>query len=239
MRVVVTRAENEAPQMAARLSSMGITPLVAPMMEVEIIKTPVDVSLFHGFITTSGNGVRSLAEATKERDIRLFCVGGQSEKLAKELGFTNTQHSIGNHKNLTIFIGRHLKPNEGTLLYLHGDIIMGNPIQDLRAKGFKSQSRLSYTAAATKKLPEEVMAEFQKDNPPEVVTFYSIRTFRLFRDLMQSLGLIPSLSKSTAVCLSPAIADFARELRWKSVVALSENSTPAFVEAIEALKPDA
>lgn len=239
MRVLITRAENEAANLGYLLNEAGLKPMTAPMMEIKIIDTPFDVSAFQGVITTSGNAVRSLAESTDIRDIPVYCIGGQSDKLAKELGFTNTHYSIGNHKNLTIFIKRMVDPEAGVLLYMHGDVVEGNPITDLRQRGFRTQGRLSYQTKPVESLPDEIVEAFESDAPPEIVTFFSIRTYRLFKELLVKHGFAAKMKDVHAVCLSQAIADFAREIRWKSVSAAPELNAKSVVSVIEGLKSEA
>lgn len=239
MRVVITRAENEAARMAQSIESIGCTPLVASMMEIELNENPIDLTGFQGVLITSANAARALERANEDRDIPIYCVGPQTRKFAESLGYKNVTNSFGGNKNLPIYLQRETSPSKGPILFLHGGNVAGSPVQDIQKVGFRVTSRKVYGAAPIKSLPEDVRAEFEKDVPPEVVTFMSIRTFKLFRQVMQDEGLLPKLRDCMAVCISPAVADFARELRWKKVYAAADMTGPAILTKIAELKESA
>jgi len=239
VRVVITRAENEAARMAQAIDGIGCTPLVASMMEISLRDEPIDPSSYQGVLVTSANAVRALEKATEERDFPLYCVGPQTRKFAESVGFTHVSNSFGGVKNVPIYLKREASPSKGPILYLHGGNITGNPVQDLNKVGFRVVGRKVYGTAPIKTLPDDVRAEFEKDVPPEVVTFMSIRTFKMFRELMQKEGLLPKLRDSMAVCISPAVADFAREVRWKKVHTAADMTGPAVLAKITELKESA
>ncbi len=239
MRVVITRAEDEAVQMAQAVKMIDCTPLVASMMDIMISEEPIDLTGYQGVLATSGNAVRALEKATEDRDIPLYCVGPQTRKLAESLGFTHVTNSFGGSKNLPIFLQRETSPSKGPILFLHGGNIAGNPIQELQKAGFRVVGRKAYGAAPITTLPEDVRAEFEKDVPPEVVTFMSIRTYKLFREAMEKEGFLPKLRECMAVCISPAVADFAREIRWKKVHIADDMTGPAVVSKVAELKESA
>jgi len=239
VRVVITRAENEAANMANAITKIGCEPLVAPMLEVKYEDVPIDLTGIQGVIVTSGNAVRALEKSTEERDIPIYCVGPQTRKLAESLGFKNVKNSFGGIKNLPIFIGRETTPMEGPLLFLHGGNVTGNPVKDLAQAGFRAGGLKVYGAGPVTTLPEEVRAEFEKPVVPEIATFMSIRTFKMFREIMQSEGLLPKVREMVAVCISPAVADFAREIRWKKVCSADEMTGPSIIQKIEEIKESA
>jgi uroporphyrinogen-III synthase len=236
VRVVITRAENEALHMAQAIQKIGCEPLVASMLEIQLFDDPINLKGFQGVLVTSGNAVRALEKATDDRDIPIYCIGPQSRKLAESVGFKNVRNSYGNHKNLPNFLARETTPTKGPLLFLHGGNLAWNPVQDLGKAGFRTVLRKAYIAGPITTLPEDVKAEFEKPVAPEFATFMSIRTFKLFRELMQKEGLLPKLRDTIAVCISPAVADFAREVRWKKVYSADEMTGPSVVSKIEELK---
>lgn len=236
MRVLVTRAEKEAANLGGSLEGIGCTPILAPMMEIKLHEDPIDLSGIQGIVATSANAARALAQMTDERDISLYCIGPATEKAANEVGFTNTVSSIGTLSNLVAFVQKNANPKAGPILYVHGDHVSGNPVQELRGLGFQVGARRVYGAQAIDHLTDEARAEFEKETPPEVVTFFSIRTFKLFLDVMKKEGLTGKLKDSTAVCISPAVADFARGVRWKKVISASEPNGLAVLNVIKELK---
>lgn len=239
MRVVITRAENEAANMAGAIKAIGCEPLVAPMLEIKFDDVPINLNGVQGVVVTSSNAVRALEKGTEERDMPIYCVGPQTRKFAESLGFTNVKNSFGGVKNLPIFIGRETSPSKGPLLFLRGGNVAGNPIKELAQGGFRANALKVYGAGPVTTLPEEVRAEFEKSVVPEFATFMSIRTFKMFRGIMESEGLLPKLRDMIAICISPAVADFAREVRWKKVYSAEEMTGPSIVKKIEELKESA
>jgi len=236
VRVVITRAEKEAAALGAAVKKIDCTPIIASMMEIHLAEEPIDLAGFQGVMITSANAIRALDNVSEEKEIPIFCVGPQSHKVAEELGYTNVKNSLGGYKNLPIFLARETNKDAGPFLFLHGGNVMGNPVQDLIKAGFKVASRRVYNAGAVTSLPDEVKAEFEKSPVPEVVTFMSIRTYKLFRDVMESHGLLPKLKECIAICISPAVADFAREIRWKKVYSADEMTGPSIVKKISEIK---
>ncbi len=236
MRVVITRAENEAAHLASAVEQIGCEPLIASMMEIQYSEEPIDLTDFQGVVITSGNAVRALEKATEEREIPLYCVGPQTRKLAESLGFTNVKNSYGGVKNLPIFLNRETTPDKGPLLFIHGGNLAGNPVQELAQGGFRTASRRVYFAGAIETLPEDVRAEFEKPDTPEIATFFSIRTYKLFRAAMEKEGLLPKLRDTVAVCISPAVADFVREIKWKKVHSADDMTGPSVVKKIAEIK---
>lgn len=236
MRVVITRAEQEAAAMGAAIKNIDCTPIAASMMEIHLAEEPIDLTGYQGVLITSKNAIRALDKVSEEKEFPIFCVGPQSRKAAEELGYTNVKNSFGGYKNLPIFLARETDKAAGPFLFLHGGNIAGSPVQDLGKAGFKIVSRRVYSAGAITTLSDEVKAEFEKTSPPEFVTFMSIRTYKLFRDVMESHGLLPKLKDCIAVCISPAVADFAREIRWKKVYSTDDMSGPSIVKKISEIK---
>ena len=61
--ILVTRPEQDAEATAARLRALGFTPIVAPLMAVDIAAGPaLDLGGTRGLLMTSANGVRAFAE---------------------------------------------------------------------------------------------------------------------------------------------------------------------------------
>jgi len=239
LRVVITRAENEAIGLAQAVAGIGCEPLVAPMLDINLFEEPIDLSPYQGVLITSANAVRALEKATEDRDIPIYCVGPQSRQVAEKLGFTNVKNSFGGQKNMPVFLKRETSPAKGPLLFLHGGNVTGNPIQDLAKMGFRTVGKRVYAAGPVGNLPDDVRAEFEKDEIPEIVTFFSIRTFKMFREVMQNEGLTAKLRGASAVCISPAVADFVREVRWKKVYAAEDMSAQSVVNKIAELKESA
>ncbi len=240
MRVLVTRTENDLGNFLARISALGCTPIPAPMIDIErITEPPFNPDLCQAVITTSGHGVRALSESTDRRDFLIFTVGPASGKLAESLGFTNIKVASGTGKALVGFIRRSITPIKKPLVYFRADVIQVPIGQDLKRSGFNTIPRIAYRTIAAETLPEKAKAAFDAPTPPEVVVFMSIRGFRLFRACLENAGLLDKVKQMTAVTISTAVSDFARELPWKRVVTAEDTNGEAILDAISTLKEQA
>ncbi|HST25283.1 MAG TPA: uroporphyrinogen-III synthase [Gaiellaceae bacterium] len=76
MRVIVTRPEGQADELAGRLRALGHDVVVCPLVRVEALGDgPVDVSPYDWVVVTSANGARELARRLHGRPQRLAAVG--------------------------------------------------------------------------------------------------------------------------------------------------------------------
>src|SRR6185312_6911195 len=88
MKVLITRAEEEARRLAAR----GIDSLIEPLIAVRFRpESAAGLAPFldgvQAAIFTSANGARAFAAATARRDLRVFAVGPATAMAAREAGF--------------------------------------------------------------------------------------------------------------------------------------------------------
>lgn len=104
-RVLVTRARDQAAELASALRAAGAEPVLRPMIELvpsadADVQAKIDSALealssYEGLVFTSSNAVRFFARALEERglgesrrlaSIRTFCVGDQTAAAALEVG---------------------------------------------------------------------------------------------------------------------------------------------------------
>src|ERR1700735_3922551 len=83
MLALITRPRAEADILAALLSRLGIAALVEPLIEIAQPATVLPpVAGKQAILCTSANGGRALAEATGERNTRVFAVGDATTRAA-------------------------------------------------------------------------------------------------------------------------------------------------------------
>src|SRR5579862_2724024 len=83
MRIVVTRAEAQADELAARLEALGHDVVRCPLIRVEPLgDEPIDPSPYDWVVVTSPNGARELARRLVRRPRQLAAIGpGTAEAL--------------------------------------------------------------------------------------------------------------------------------------------------------------
>lgn len=204
--MLVTRPLPEASETAARLSAIGIAPVVAPLMDFAVIPAalpPADEC--GGMVVTSANALRALDEmgvVTAYRHLRLFAVGDRTAKAARDLGFADTVSASGNAEDLIALLrdrapqsklfypaARHLAHDLAALLAPSGIVVDTVPVYDMRP---------------APSLPDDV-AKALGDGAISAALFYSRRAAETFVALAdaQDLALGGQLA---ALCLSANVA---------------------------------
>ena len=106
MRVWVTRAQPMAEATAQRLTALGHTALVAPLLEIRRLPFPPEALREAGAIAlTSQTAVQALADCDPQvRERPVFAVGAATARAALEAGFTDVRSADGDVEALTRLI---------------------------------------------------------------------------------------------------------------------------------------
>ncbi len=102
LRVVVTRAEEQAGPLVERLEALGVEVVLCPLVRVEPLgDDPVDASGYDWVVVTSPNGARELARRLAARPRRLAAIGPGTAEELRERGLepdlvarTHTQEGL-------------------------------------------------------------------------------------------------------------------------------------------------
>lgn len=114
----ITRAEPGAAATAQRLTAMGFTPLVAPLLEVRpIADVDIDLAGVAALAFTSANGVRAFAERCPERDLRVFAVGEATARAAREQRFKTVLSTSGDVNALAAGVASRKRELNGAVLH--------------------------------------------------------------------------------------------------------------------------
>lgn len=92
----MTRAEPGAARTAARLTALGLEPVVAPLLTIHAIpQAEPDLNGFAALAFTSVNGVEAFAALTIRRDRPVFAVGDTTAAAARAAGFAAVRSAGG------------------------------------------------------------------------------------------------------------------------------------------------
>ncbi len=95
-RVWITRAEPGASRTAARLSALGLQPVVTPLLAIRpILVAEPDLGEVAAIAFTSRNGVAAFAALSARRDRPVFAVGEATAAAAREAGFAEVRSAAG------------------------------------------------------------------------------------------------------------------------------------------------
>lgn len=192
-RIWVTRARPEAEATAARLTGLGFTPLVVPLLAIRPIAVRLDLGGVDALAFTSLNGVAAFAALTSDRSRPVLTVGDATARAAGEAGFSDVRSAAGDLGTLATLI-RATAPGRSIL-----HPCAAEPAGDL-ASAVGDTARVRSIAVYG--------AQETGTAPPEAWHAVLIHSPRAARALARALALAPpqGMTGRLAVVLSPAAA---------------------------------
>ena len=208
MRILVTRSQPNATKTAAALRARGHEPIVAPLLEMELV-SEVDANdgPWTAILLTSANGlwgIVSWARDKKWHGIPVFAVGDITAKAAREMGFFEVASAGGNVHDLAKLVATRLTP-PARLLYLAGEERAGDLAGVLRAKGFEVDLVVVYRFLTAQFLPEPAAAALAGEI--DAVLHFSRASAEDFVNAARGSNLLDAaLTKPIHFCLSEQVA---------------------------------
>lgn len=114
--VWITRAQPGAERTAAALTARGFTPIIAPVIALVPLDTPLALDDVAGLAFTSRNGVAAFAARTGRRDWPVFTVGDATAEAASACGFTRVRSADGAIDDLVALIAAAWPADGGPIL---------------------------------------------------------------------------------------------------------------------------
>jgi uroporphyrinogen-III synthase len=217
MRILVTRAEDEAGELAKLLAARGHQTIIAPLLAIRF-EDGADISLagVQAVLASSANGVRALAQRTKDRGVPVFAVGPQTAEAARIAGFADVRSADGDAIALANATSRWADPKKGALLHATGVDRDGRLGAALREKGFDVRVATLYEAVGATALPKPAADALQSARL-DAALFFSPRSATLFRDCTMREGLAESCRTVMAVAISKAAAAALAPLAFREI----------------------
>jgi uroporphyrinogen-III synthase len=229
MRVLVTRPQPDADQLAAVLATRGHEAIVEPLMTIEYdagAKFSTDGA--QAVLITSANGARALAVASPVRDIPLFCVGSASAAQAASDGFSKITGAQGDASDLARLVANECQADGGHLIHIAGSVVAGDLSGQLTASGFTVDREVLYEAK-----PREALSDPTKqaiaDDLDLAVTLFSPRTAKTFMGLIEKAELKGACTSLDLLCLSQAVADAMSGLPCRMIRVADRPTTEAML----------
>jgi uroporphyrinogen-III synthase len=236
MHVLVTRPQESAHNLITRLQELGHQVIVDPLIHITPIN-PEDILKvfpvsFEAIITTSQQAIRCLANLTSHRDFSLWCVGGESAKIARELGFQNIHTGQGSSEDLLDKLLATLKPSlDKPLVHVSGDVIRVDMAKALHDKGYPAQNIIVYQTQEATALSAETQNAIKSGNL-DAALFYSPRTGLIFQNLCKAAHLKSYCGSMSAICLSDSIKTSITQLPWKNIRIAKKTTTDDLLIAL-------
>jgi len=239
LRALVTRPLEEAEGLAAALATRGVEALVEPLIEVRFPPPQaLDLATVQAVLCTSANGVRALARATSERGVTLLAVGDATASRAREEGFAAVESAGGDVGDLARLAVTRLRPQQGPLLHVAGNVVAGDLAGLLRAQGFTVGRRVLYVAQAAAALSPAAVDNLRA-GAVSIALFFSPRTATIFARLAGNAGVAQRCAKITAVSISAAADAALGTLPWRDRRVAERPNQQALLDRVDGILGEA
>jgi uroporphyrinogen-III synthase len=233
LRALVTRPREEAASLTAALASRAIEALVEPLIEIHYQGPEVlDLGGVQAILCTSANGVRALARASAERGVPLLAVGDATAARARAEGFGSVESAGGDIGDLARLAGGLLRPQNGPLLHVAGNVVAGDLVGLLRTQGFSVERRVLYEARAAAALSRAAVHSLHA-GAIAFALFFSPRTAAIFVRLAGVAGVDECCARVTAVSISGAADAALAGLPWHVRRIAERPNQPALLDALD------
>ena len=216
MNIILTRPLNDTENLMQELFNLGHKIIHIPTLKIKSANLEkIDIENFNALVFTSSNAVKNLSIKGEKKNIKCFCVGSVTEKIARLNGFTKTISASGNVnalKNL-ILNTKELKKND-KLDYICGDKITLELDKELGREGFRVKKFINYFSEKITSL-NDANIDLIKKYPPNVIFVYSLRSAESFNSIVANYSLAPMMTQSIVMCISKKIVDYLDKAGWK------------------------
>ena len=220
MRLIITRPQEDAVPLKAKLESLGHSATLVPLLKIvprpDVYIPPLAYQLI---CATSANALKSLHLDDDLKKIPLLTVGPQSLTAARDEGFKSCESHGGDVQGLAAYIAANVNPRNGPILYLSGAETSSNLRALLQASGFAVERVIIYDAIV--QTPPEIGQALAKTNG---VLLYSPRSARIWCDLMAKSKLEKPAATPIYFCLSENVAKILPK-HWQKRVAKAPDET--------------
>jgi uroporphyrinogen-III synthase len=233
MHALITRPLEDAKPLAELLAGRGVECTVEPLLEIAPHpEAAIDLDGVQALLFTSANGVRAFAAKSSRRDLKVLTVGDGSATTAREAGFSDVTAAGGDVDALAALVIDQLDPKAGPLFHGAASVLAGDLQGKLEAAGFSLRRVVLYEAKTATTLSHETRMNLALGGL-DMVLLFSPRTARTFAELWRAAEA-PSLGKTTALCLSAAVAREIGELGWQRIETAASPDQPAMLSLVEA-----
>jgi uroporphyrinogen-III synthase len=235
MRVLVTRAPEDAARTGARIEKRGHEAVLAPVLTVVPTGEPLPAGAWAAALLTSAHAVPALAALPARGPV--FAVGTRTGEAAREAGLGPVREAGGDAASLAALIRATLTP-PATLLHATGRHRKPEPETSLRDAGYAIVTWETYEARPVRTFSEGG-AQALRTGKVDVALHYSRRSAELFLRLAEEAGLIAHARTISHLCLSADVASplAGRGLRTAVAPEPGEDALLTLLDRIGALPP--
>ena len=217
MHVLLTRPLEDSIDLIKRFKDKGLTVSHLPLIKINKLDYPkLNSSEYKIIIFTSSNAIKNFNTKDFDKKNLCFCVGGATEKTAKQKGFYNTFSAGGNVKNLRELILQNLEKKTEKILYVSGELVSYDLDKDLIKEGLNVQRLINYSVSHIEDLSSNFLSELKK-KIPDIVYIYSQNSAVSFLNLIKKYELDDYWMKTNLMCIGEKTSSVLNELKWKKI----------------------
>jgi len=206
MRVLVTRALDDARRTAGELATRGHDALIAPLSEIRALDAPEpQLDGVQAVLATSSNGIRAFARVCRQRDISVFAVGAYTAAAARAAGFLRVASADGDSTVLVAAVRKVLAAGTGALLHATGKNGGQEFYRELAEAGFDVRRCELYETVPCVQPPAEAVAAFRQRRIDAVLVL-SPENGRMLAETIQRAEVEPECAHLVACCISAVAA---------------------------------
>ena len=213
LRVLITRPEPMASQMAARVREIGHDPVIIPLTIEE--RLPIDATAIgeaDGWILTSARAAWVLEHLPRRP---VYAVGEATAEAARMAGAASVTSGTGGWRELARLIIERHSAKGAEFVHLAGEETIGDLASALNNAGHVYERCVVYRMRRDDRAMGGI-GRLLADRAVDAVVLMSPRAASMVIEIVRSTETEDLLSSVRAICLSPAIAELCQALgTWR------------------------
>jgi len=232
MHILLTRPLDDCKDLIIKFKSLGHKVSHLPVIKIEPLEyDQPNFNDYKGIIFTSANAVKNLNLSYIDKKINCFCVGSATEKIIKQNGFQNIFCADGSVNNLKEIILQNFDYNQGSLLYVSGEIISSNLDRDLISEGYSVKRIINYNVLPIEEIGERFIEDL-KSSMPDIIFIYSENSAKSYLNLLKKYGLFDIWMNTNLICLGEKASSILNEIKWKKIFLFNPGEEEFFLYKI-------
>jgi uroporphyrinogen-III synthase len=229
--VLITRPQTGAADTAARVTALGLHPVVAPLLGICALSAALpSAERVQAVLIASGNALPGFPAAY--HSLPLLAVGDASAAAARAAGFEGVLSADGDAAALIALVGRQCDPGGRPLLLAAGRGQSMKLAAGLRALGFRVIRHAVYAAIPVRALPAAAIMAL-RDGSLRAALFFSAETARQFARLLIRSGLCEAVCGVDACAIGEPAAAAIQALPWRRVLCAAKPTQDAMLALLQ------
>lgn len=204
--ILVTRPEHEAGEFASDLRALGFLPLISPVLRIVPVEYErQDMAAYDALIFTSASAVEHF-QRLADAEIEVYAVGSATAKRAREAGLKNVCEAGGAGRDLAALLAARFSGQGAKVLHARGRDIAFDLSEALKPEQIEVDFLIVYEAISAGTLSLEAVSAL-REGRVDAVTLFSVRTAKIFMELLRASGLLPVMRSIKVLCISQSVLE--------------------------------